>query len=119
MWNFIEQPTKDPADLNDERIGTPCVCGGSFSVIISKLKKNGTDWHQLICDCCEAKGLSIPSKVNPESVKDFVMPFGKHCGASLEQIWIKAPDYLKWCAENLEATTLRRRIEIFLKAKND
>lgn len=36
------------------------------------------------------------------SDRDYVMPFGKHKGETLEEIFVEDPRYLEWCVENLD-----------------
>lgn len=50
-------------------------------------------------------------KGSDDKSKDFVMPFGKHRGSTLEEIYVYDKGYLDWCLENLESDDIIEKIE--------
>jgi hypothetical protein len=48
--------------------------------------------------------------------RDFKMPFGKHKGETLEEIYIDDRDYFDWVLDNMENDNIREKFEL---AKED
>ena len=45
------------------------------------------------------------------SDRDYVMPFGKYKGSTLEEIYIEDPSYLEWCVDELRPCEAKDKIE--------
>ena len=53
----------------------------------------------------------MKSKRREERLREYIMPFGKWRGSTLEDIYYEDKSYLEWCVDNLEIEKIRLKIE--------
>ena len=53
-----------------------------------------------------------------DNIEEYVIPFGRYRGESLEAIWLVNEEYLEWAAENLEGF-VGEIIKEFLESKKE
>jgi hypothetical protein len=70
--------------------------------------KNGTEHMERRCHVCDAH-----NGYAPQDVTKFRMPYGKHIGMTLQEIWEKDPGYLTWIFENVN-NKISKRVGCFL-----
>ena len=72
--------------------------GNNYSEVT---QKNGSRHIAAHCKSCNAFRSYAPQPIKFEASLTFIMPFGKHKGKTLNDIYDTDKDYFIWCAENL------------------
>lgn len=53
-----------------------------------------------------------------ENAGNFIMPFGKYRGMSLDDIYCENPDYLEWIKDNFEDGWIQEKVKQYLWSPN-
>jgi len=91
---------------------TICIMCGSEDVNLKPMIfESGATRVQARCgDCDSFDNLSLGSK-------HFTMPFGKHAGKTIEEIYLSDPNYFSWALDNFTNNKIKDKINSCLNKR--
>lgn len=94
-----------------------CLCGETKTKEENLINKVGNPYIKQSCAGC-GKYIKFLEQENTDPC-DFRMPFGKHKGKELSEIFLLDRAYLEWIAANFNKNNIKEKVKYVLNKMSD
>ena len=92
---------------------SPCHCGETKTISENRTNKIGNPYIKVNCSGCGEHIKFLEADGDP---RDFIIPFGKHTGKRLSEIYRIDKPYLEWISQNFDEGSIKNKI-LYVLAK--